>query len=195
MLVKNHLSKIINLHQNLKKILLSYDNIPLYQSLLLSKDYNCSNTLNTLVLYKINFNGIFNLNKIFEQLNVLESVHIIYCFPINIGVIQQIINLSKPFKLKSLLMDWTSQIDESFQSLLQKSGDYLEKFNFEFEYNRELIFKQQIFESIIKYCKNIKSLDLHENNNQIFYQIFKLIENIKHKLNYLSIRVKFFLLI
>ncbi|GBC33943.1 uncharacterized protein OCT59_019152 [Rhizophagus irregularis] len=189
MLVKNHLSKIINLHQNLKKILLSYDNIPLYQSLLLSKDYNCSNTLNTLVLYKINFNGIFNLNKIFEQLNVLESVHIIYCFPINIGVIQQIINLSKPFKLKSLLMDWTSQIDESFQSLLQKSGDYLEKFNFEFEYNRELIFKQQIFESIIKYCKNIKSLDLHENNNQIFYQIFKLIENIKHKLNYLSIRV------
>ncbi|CAB5212200.1 unnamed protein product [Rhizophagus irregularis] len=54
-LIKNRISQVINSHQNLKKILLSYGSIPLYQSLLLTKDYNCSNTLNTITLYRVNF--------------------------------------------------------------------------------------------------------------------------------------------
>ncbi|PKK65738.1 hypothetical protein RhiirC2_785718 [Rhizophagus irregularis] len=48
-LVNNRISQIINSHQNLKKIVLckSIDDFLFYQPLLLSKDYNCSNTLNT----------------------------------------------------------------------------------------------------------------------------------------------------
>ncbi|PKC50656.1 hypothetical protein RhiirA1_485683, partial [Rhizophagus irregularis] len=38
--IKNRTLQLINSHQYLKKILLSYNNFPLYQSLLLSKDYN-----------------------------------------------------------------------------------------------------------------------------------------------------------
>ncbi|CAB5183166.1 unnamed protein product [Rhizophagus irregularis] len=55
-LIENRVSQIINLHKNTKKILLSNDNIPLFQSLLLSKHSNCSNTLNTIIFYYANLN-------------------------------------------------------------------------------------------------------------------------------------------
>ncbi|PKC57924.1 hypothetical protein RhiirA1_541359 [Rhizophagus irregularis] len=189
-LIKNRISQVINSHQNLKKILLSYGSIPLYQSLLLTKDYNCSNTLNTITLYRVNFKGINNLDKIFEQLNVLESVHIIYCLFLNISIIQQIISLTKPFKLKSLFINGRSQIDESLLLLLQKSGSYLENFGCRFGLNYSLPLKQQILESIIKYCKNsIKFLRTYGVERQIIYLVFNLIENTKQSLNYLSINV------
>uniref|UniRef100_U9T8T1 Uncharacterized protein n=1 Tax=Rhizophagus irregularis (strain DAOM 181602 / DAOM 197198 / MUCL 43194) TaxID=747089 RepID=U9T8T1_RHIID len=67
-----------------------------------------------------------NFNEVFEQLNVLDSIHILYCYPLNSAFIQQIINLTKPFKLKSLFMDEgpVSQI-ESLELLLQKFGQIL----------------------------------------------------------------------
>ncbi|POG69163.1 hypothetical protein GLOIN_2v1877820, partial [Rhizophagus irregularis DAOM 181602=DAOM 197198] len=125
-LIDNLILQVIKLHQNLKKVILSYYNLPFYQSLLLSKDYNCSNTLNIITLYQVNFSGI---NKIFEQLNVLESVHIIHCENLNTSFIQQILNLTKPFKLKSLFINTISNIDESLLLLLQKSGGYLKNFS------------------------------------------------------------------
>ncbi|GBC22888.2 hypothetical protein GLOIN_2v1882251 [Rhizophagus irregularis DAOM 181602=DAOM 197198] len=137
--------------------------------------YNCSNTLNTIILYHIR--SINNLNKIFEQLNVMESIHIIYCRFLNSSFIQQIINLSKPFKLKSLFTcgDLKSEL---LILLLQKSGDYLENFRDDLS-----CCDQKLSELIIKYCKNLKFLDIFTTTNQIIYQIFNLIENI----NYLTI--------
>ncbi|UZO06269.1 uncharacterized protein OCT59_026598 [Rhizophagus irregularis] len=116
--------QIVNLHQNLKKIILNNDYLSLLRSLLLSKDYNCSNTLNTIVFYEIDFN--FLNYEIFEQLNVLESIHIIYCSLSN-NFFHQIINLSKQFKLKSLFIREIPQID-SIELLLQTSGHYLRNF-------------------------------------------------------------------
>ncbi|PKY27015.1 hypothetical protein RhiirB3_442559 [Rhizophagus irregularis] len=194
-LTDNRVLQIINSHQNLKRILLGYDNLSLYQSLLLSKESSCSNTLNTIIFYSINLNGIINLVKVFEKLNVLESVHIIYCSYLG-NFIQHIINLTKPFKLKSLFISGKLQIDLS-QALLQKSGNYLENFGYEnyFEgsdyvtiYNQS--FKQQLLELVIKYCRNIKFLDLDIFKIHITSPIFDLIENIKQKLNYLSISVR-----
>jgi hypothetical protein len=184
--IKNRLSHIINLHQNLKKIVLGHYSFPLYQSSLLSKDYNHSNTLNTIILYRIDLKFIINLDKAFEQLIALESVHIIYCF-LNAHFIQQIINLTKPFKLKTLFIDKGSQIDESLELLLQKYGFYLE--NFGFGLGRSLLFKQQSLGFIMKYCKNIKFLDSCEFENQIIYLVFNLIETIKQSLNHLSINI------
>ncbi|PKK57634.1 hypothetical protein RhiirC2_797686 [Rhizophagus irregularis] len=66
--IKSNLLQIIKIHQNLKKIVLAHNHFPLFQSLLLSKGCNCSNTLNTIILCEVNFNGIINLDKIFEQL-------------------------------------------------------------------------------------------------------------------------------
>uniref|UniRef100_U9UT46 Uncharacterized protein n=1 Tax=Rhizophagus irregularis (strain DAOM 181602 / DAOM 197198 / MUCL 43194) TaxID=747089 RepID=U9UT46_RHIID len=103
--------------------------------------------------------NIINLNEIFEQLNVLESVHIINCYSLSISFTQQIINLTKPFKLKSLFINEISQI-EPLELLFQKSGDYLENFGF---------------------------LDSCGNDDRIIHLVFNLIENIKQNLNYLSI--------
>ncbi|PKK69919.1 hypothetical protein RhiirC2_850347 [Rhizophagus irregularis] len=129
------------------------------------------------------------LVKVFENLNVLESVHIIYCYSLDTGFIQQIINLNKPFKLKSLFISGRLQI-QSLQSLLQKSGNYLENFGYGFGItNYDQLLKQQLLELIIKYCKNIKFLNLHRIENQITSLIFNLIENIKQFLNYLSINL------
>ncbi|RGB41751.1 hypothetical protein C1646_662846 [Rhizophagus diaphanus] len=186
-LIENRISQITNLHQNTKKILLSHDNIPLFQSLLLSKDSNCSNTLNTIIFYYVNLNGMINLDKIFKQLNVLESVHIIYCSSLNTGFIQQIINLTKPIKLKSLFINELSQVDKSLQLLLQKYGDYLENFGYVLGVLSQ---KQQLLELIIKYCKNIKFLDFYEFESNLIHQIISnYIENIRQNLNYLSINI------
>ncbi|PKC74572.1 hypothetical protein RhiirA1_449783 [Rhizophagus irregularis] len=48
------------------------------------------------------------------------------------------------------------------------------------------IIKTRLLGLIIKYCKNIKFLDLCEFENQITYKILDLIENIKQNLNYLN---------
>ncbi|CAB4426507.1 unnamed protein product [Rhizophagus irregularis] len=73
--IKNRITQMINIHQNLKKIILSRNNFSLYQPLILSNCSNCSNTLNTIILYCVNFNSL--ANNLFENLNVLESVHIV----------------------------------------------------------------------------------------------------------------------
>ncbi|GES72795.1 hypothetical protein GLOIN_2v1881853 [Rhizophagus clarus] len=188
--IKNLILQIISLHQNLKKIFLSYNSFASYKPLLLSKDYNCSNTLNTIILFHIDFNGLINLDIVFEQLNVLESIHIVYCYSLKNGFIQQIINLTKPFKLKSLFIsDVSLSIDESLPLLLQKTGGYLENFGCIFRFGCGLSLKQQLLESVLKYCKNIKFLDSCGFGNQIIHQAFNLIENIKQSLNYLTISV------
>ncbi|GES72759.1 hypothetical protein GLOIN_2v1781395 [Rhizophagus clarus] len=185
--IKNRILQIINSHQNLQRILFSYDYFPLYhQSLLSSKYYNCSNSLNTIIFYNVNFRDMINLDKAFEQLNVLESVHIIYCY-LNNNFIQQIINLAKPFKLKSLFIESIPQI-KLLELLLQNSGDYLENF-VAFRINYDSSLEQQLLELIPKYCKNIKFLGLYGFKNQVTYLISNLIENIKQNLNYLSIDV------
>jgi hypothetical protein len=99
-------------------------------------------------------------------------------------LVQQIINLTKPFKLKSLFIDKILQI-ESLQLLLQKSGNYLENFGFKPRVNYDLLLKQQLLELITKYCKNIKFLDLYGLEDEIIYLSFNLIENFKQNLNYL----------
>jgi hypothetical protein len=192
-LIKNLISQLVNSNQNLKKISLGYYYFSLYQSLLLSKVSNCSNTLNTIIFYYIDFRGMINLDKVFEQLNVLESIHIIYCSLYDTDFTQQIVNLTKPFKLKSLFINEIKKISqiELLQLLLQKFGDYLENF----EYARRLtcndsspiLLEQQLLELIIKYCKNINFLSLSGIVCQNAYLVPRLIENIKHNLSYLSI--------
>ncbi|PKY19108.1 hypothetical protein RhiirB3_432088 [Rhizophagus irregularis] len=184
--ILDRIIQIINLHQNLKTILLGNGNLLFYRPLLLSKDCNCSNSLNNIILCSVDFNNMNNFKKIFEQLNVLESVHVVHCSSLS-DFIQQIITLTKPFKLKSLFINEILQI-ESIQLLLQKSGDYLENFGYRFDLDYNLsLKKQQLLELITKYCKNIKFLDLYGIDNLIIYPIINLIENVKQNLSYLSI--------
>ncbi|CAB4433265.1 unnamed protein product [Rhizophagus irregularis] len=181
MVTINYVLQIIHLHQNLKKIKISNDDESLYQPLLLSKNHNCSNTLNTIIFLYVEFKFINYLNEVFEQLNVLESVHIVKCSSLN-NFIQQIINLTKPFKLKSLILYEVPQI-ETLQQLLQKSGNYLEIFG-----GYDICLNDDILPQLLKYCDNINFLYFYGYvKSEIFtYKVINLIENIKQSLNYLS---------
>ncbi|GBC04876.1 hypothetical protein RclHR1_05910009 [Rhizophagus clarus] len=179
-------SHIIHSRQNLKKILLDFDSLPLYNSLLssLRLSNNCSNTLNTIIFYHIDFKNILIFKEIFERLNVLESIHIIDCHSLNYDFIEQIVNINKPIKLRSLFINEMLQI-KSFQLLFQKSGDYLENLGFG---NHPL--KKSLMELIIKYCTKIKFFELPTfdyQNFQNIYLMLDLIRNFGQHLNYLTI--------
>lgn len=75
-------SSIIKSQQNLKRITFigNYPSYNLYHSLLSLK--NSSNTLKTIIFRGVDFQNIVILNEVFEQLNVLESIHFFYC-PLN----------------------------------------------------------------------------------------------------------------
>ncbi|EXX62083.1 uncharacterized protein OCT59_009783 [Rhizophagus irregularis] len=177
--IEENLSQMIKFQENLKKILFHHSIPPLY--LLLSlKNSNCSNTLNTIIFRNTNFKNINFLSEVFNQLNVLESIHIIYCLSLDSKFIQQINNITKPFKLKSLFL---CQMDELLlESLIQKSGNYLENFGIN---NCEI---RQLIQSLKLYCNNIKLLYFSMGpNNQNINLILDLIKNMRQKLNYLMI--------
>jgi hypothetical protein len=176
---EKYLSQLINSQQNLKKIALSFnEELPLYHSLLSFKNSNCTNTLRTVIFYCIYFKNVVVFNEVFEQLNVLESIHIIYCY-IDSNFTQQIINLTKPFKLKSLFVN--KPLTEP-QLLLQKSGEYLENFGLEIGVTQEEL------ELYIKYCSSkIKFLKFSALNNQNIYKTIHLVEKVEQSLNYLTI--------
>ncbi|GBC49681.1 hypothetical protein GLOIN_2v1875662 [Rhizophagus irregularis DAOM 181602=DAOM 197198] len=160
-LVENYLSPIIISQNNLKKI--SFGSfVNLYNPFLTLKNFNCSNTLNTITFYFIDFKNIISiLQEVFDQLNVLESIHIIYCYSLNPDFVQQIIKVIKPFKLRSLFMNEIilNEHIESLLLLLQKFSGCLENLGFGCGKMGETIYyeqKQQLFEFIIKYCKKIR---------------------------------------
>jgi hypothetical protein len=176
---EEHLSQLIDSQQNLKKITFSFnENLPLYHSLLSFKNSNCINTLRIVIFYHINFKNVVVFNEVFEQLNALESIHIIRC-SIDSNFTQQIINLTKPFKLKSLFLN--EPLTEP-QLLLQKSDEYLENFVLEFGLTQEEL------ELYIKYCSSkIQFLKFSALHNLNIYKTLHLIEKFEHSLNYLTI--------
>jgi hypothetical protein len=176
---EKYLSQLIGSQQNLKKITLSFnEELPLYHSLLSFKNSNCINTLRTVTFSYINFKNVVVFNEVFEQLNVLESIHIIRCY-LDSNFTQQIINLTKPFKLRSLFLN--EPITEP-QLLLQKSGEYLENFGLEIELTQEEL------ELYIKYrSPKIKFLKFYAFDDQNIYNTFHLVKKFEQSLNYLII--------
>ncbi|RGB30564.1 hypothetical protein C1646_817838 [Rhizophagus diaphanus] len=186
-LIENCLLQIIISQHNLKRISFGYHTKNLYNPFLSLKNSNCSNTLNTIIFNGINFRNIITiLQEVFDQLNVLESIHILYCDSLNSDFVQQIIKVNKPFKLRSLFMGEILHI-ESLQFLLQKCGDYLENFEIlDFGYIGEIYKEQrrQLLKLIMKYCTNIRYFfsDKFDDIN-----IYKLIENIGQTINYITV--------
>jgi hypothetical protein len=181
------LSQIINSQENLRKISFGFTSTkyPLYYSLLSLKNPNCSNTLKTIIFHFIDFKNIVVLSEVFNQLNVLESIHIVECYSLDSKFIQQIIEITKPFKLKSLFLN---KIDGLLEPLIQKSSNYLEDFGINVRFQSQQL--QELFGSVFKYCTNIKFLYLPLGlNNHNIGLVFNLVENIKKNLNYLLIDV------
>ncbi|UZO10640.1 uncharacterized protein OCT59_002220 [Rhizophagus irregularis] len=185
--VEKWLTQMINTQQNLKKISFEQNNF-LYYSFSSLKNSNISNTLKIITFYIIDFKEIINnIQEIFNQLNVLETIHIIYCYSLNSDFVQQIINVIRPFKLKSLIMNQILLNVELLQLLIQKFGSDLENFGFG-HYKLPIQKKQQLFKLIIKYCRKIKYFSLIEPNYNNINPTLSLIENINQNLNYLDIK-------
>ncbi|PKY28369.1 hypothetical protein RhiirB3_529802 [Rhizophagus irregularis] len=186
-LIEKCLLQIIISQHNLKKISFGYHTKNLYNPFLSLKNSNCSNTLNTIIFNGINFKNIITiLQEVFDQLNVLESIHILYCDSLNSDFVQQIIKVTKPFKLRSLFMGEILHI-ESLQFLLQKCGDYLENFEIlDFGYIGEIYKEQrrQLLKLIMKYCTKIRYFfsDKFDDIN-----IYQLIENIGQTITYITV--------
>ncbi|GBC02666.1 hypothetical protein RclHR1_04740009 [Rhizophagus clarus] len=175
------LSKVINSQHNLRKIYFGQSSYHFLRNL---KIPNCSNTLKTIIFHNVYLKNLeINFNEVFNSLNVLESIHIIYCHFFDSTIIQQIISLTKPFKLKSLFMDSELQI-EQLKLLLQLSGDYLENIGFS-SMNNEL--KLQSIKLVKIYCIKIKFIDLIRFDDQNVFSAFDLIKNFQQNLNYLNI--------
>jgi hypothetical protein len=186
--IEEYLSQIIYSQKNLKKILFEY-NTTIPNSLLTLKNSNSTNTLTTMIFYSVNFQNILILNDVFNHLNVLESIHLINCY-LDSNFIYQIINVTNSFKLKTLFMDELLEL-EYLKLLLQKFGNYIENFGVEIVELFDVSSSgQDFFEIILKFCNNIKILNLPIGvNNENINSILRLIDNISFNLNYLSIDV------
>ncbi|GBC04835.1 hypothetical protein RclHR1_00590021 [Rhizophagus clarus] len=190
-LIGECLYQIIGSQRNLKIISFG-SNAILSTPFLLLKNSNCSNTLNTIIFQNIDFKNITSiLQEVFDHLDVLETIHIIYCHSLNSDFVQQIIKVKNPIKLRSLFTDEILHT-ESLQLLIQKFSASLENFGFGFmddeynEYNESNEPKHQLFKSIMKYCKKIRYFDpgIPDDNN-----IYLFIENNQQNINYLTIEV------
>ncbi|PKC60799.1 hypothetical protein RhiirA1_467525 [Rhizophagus irregularis] len=187
-LIEKYLQQLIISQHNLKIITFGRHN-NLYNPFLSLKNSNCSNTLNTIIFHYTDFRKINNiLQEVFNQLNVLESIHILYCY-LNSDFVQQVIKVTKPFKLRSLFMDEILHI-ESLRLLLQKYGDYLENFeltkshtNYTNGYEES---RRQLLKSFMKYCTKIRYISSDKPND---IDIYSLIENVGQNINYLTILV------
>jgi hypothetical protein len=149
-----YFSQIINSQRDLR--IIKFNNAKNFSLLQSLKNSNCSNTLNTIIFYYIDFKSAINTNfkEIFEQLNVLKFIHILRCYSLNFDFIQNIINVTKSFELKTLFLCEPLQLD-LLQLLLQKFGYCLEDVGFS-----AFTFNGSERELITKYCTKIKSLDL-----------------------------------
>ncbi|GBC47872.1 hypothetical protein GLOIN_2v1879328 [Rhizophagus irregularis DAOM 181602=DAOM 197198] len=137
------------------------------------EEFECFDAAFELILQNTNF--VYNIKSL--TLDFDESIHIVNCYSLDSGFIQQINNITKPFKLRTLFLD---KMDELLDPLIQKSGNYLENFK------RTKCNSLQLSQSLELYCSNIKFLYvvLHFKNINL---IFKLIKNIRQNLNYLII--------
>jgi hypothetical protein len=173
-----YFSQIINSQRDLRIIKFNnagFEDFPLSPLL---KNSNCSNTLNTIIFFHIKFISLVNTNftEIFEQLNVLKSIHILDCFFLDSGFIQHLVNVTKPIELKTLFLYNKRLKFDILQLLLQKFGYCLENIRF----NSFSLYKPEHELLVRKYCTKIKVLELAGHGCKAALNFTDLIRNLNH---------------
>ncbi|PKK65817.1 hypothetical protein RhiirC2_785613 [Rhizophagus irregularis] len=115
-------------------------------------------------------------------INVLESIHILYCYSLDSNFFQQIINLTELFKLKSLFID-EEPLTDQLQLLLQKFGNYLENFGLELVDGSSLLQLVKKVELSLNYI----SIDADDNVNLSSIVLQNLGQFLPPKLEYLDL--------
>ncbi|CAB5192193.1 unnamed protein product [Rhizophagus irregularis] len=184
-LIKNNLSQIINLQQNLKKILIDNGSFPLYRPLLLSKDSNCSNTLNTITFYKINLDFLILITKYCKNIKFFD-----FRGPVSLST-YQILNLVENIQqnLNYLTIDvWYDNTGSNSSTILLHLGYYLpsklEYLCFDLHY-----IKASWFEEFLRQSQHtfIKKLLINSSEGQDILPFIKEYIMKKKRVKYLAI--------
>jgi len=99
-------------------------------------------------------------------------------------VIQPLLYIPTPLKVKFLTISGNIEDINSIQSLIQKVGPYLEFLELNI-YN--IIMREKVLESITNHCNRIQFLYLKNINHKNIPQLIKLITNLNHCLKYLTL--------
>jgi hypothetical protein len=147
----------------------------------------CSNTLISLKFLECDFTNI-NISsfKGLKYLTKLKYFHLINCLGFKLHVIQPLLDIPTPLKIKSLTI--TDININSIQLLLQKIGNYLENLYLSIQSD---FMRESIIENIINYCDKIKFLHLNHIDYKNIPQICNLVTHFKNHLKYLTLEYKF----
>ncbi|CAB5198072.1 unnamed protein product [Rhizophagus irregularis] len=184
-LINNYILQMINLQQNLKKILMDDTSFPLYLPLLLSKDSNCSNTLNTITFYKINLNCLILITNYCKNIKFfdfrgpesLSTYQLLYL----VESIQQNLNY--------LSIDvWYDNTGSSSSTILLHLGSYL-PFKLEYLCFDLHYIKASEFEEFLRQSQHtfIKKLLINSNEGQDILPSIKEYIMKRKRVKYLAI--------
>ncbi|RIA86693.1 hypothetical protein C1645_828921 [Glomus cerebriforme] len=158
--------------------------VPLFDSLKYS-----SNTLTS-----IHFNScIFSDSMKFDALSYLtklESLQFKNCSGLKSKVIQPLLNINTPLKIKTFVI-FDTKIEEiiPIQLLIQKIGSYIEILILSV---RNDDFRKKLFDTIINFCDKIYFLHLNHIDFMNISQLSQMILIFNNYLKYLIIEIKFY---
>lgn len=149
----------------------------------------CSKTLISLKFLECDFTNI-NVSSFrgLKYLTQLKYFHLIDCLGFKLHVIQPLLDISTPLKIKSLTITDGNISTNSIQLLLQRIGNYLEYLflSIPIDFIRELI-----IDKIIDYCDKIKFLHLNYIDYKNIPQICNLVSHFRNHLKYLTLEYNF----
>ncbi|GBB85614.1 hypothetical protein RclHR1_01210022 [Rhizophagus clarus] len=181
------LSDIIQFQSNISSITLSFtksDIIYIFDTF-----KYCSNTLISLKFLECDFTNLnISTFKGLKYLTNLKYFHLINCLGFKLHVIQPLLDIPTPLKIKSLTITDGNISTNSIQLLLQKIGNYLEYLflSIPIDFMRELV-----IDYIIHYCDKITFLHLNHIDYKNVPQICRLVTYFRNHLNYLTLEYKF----
>jgi len=144
---------------------------------------HCSKTLTSIRFNSCNFMEGFSFDGL-KYLTNLQSLHFINCLGLNLHIIQPLLDIPSPLRIKSLTINGKVGEITSIQLLFEKIGTFLEYLELSIQDNDV---REDLLECITDHCDKIKFLHLDNIITTSVPQLFRLIANLNHCLKYLTI--------
>ncbi|RIA90750.1 hypothetical protein C1645_875899 [Glomus cerebriforme] len=179
------LADVIQFQPHLSSLILSFTNSNI--SYLFENFKYCSKTLTSIKFIDCDFTSILSFKGL-KYLTQLKCLHFINCLGFRLNIIQPLLDIPTPLKIKSLKIGGGNINVNSIQLLFQKIGTYLENLYLSVPIDD---MREIIINSIIQYCDKLKFLHLSHINRKNVTQICKLLSHFKGHLKYLTLEYKF----
>jgi hypothetical protein len=186
--VKKHFTNIIQSQSQLSSITFWLDDVSLFDSF-----KYLSNTLTSINFYSCDFSKSMRFDAL-SCLIQLESLQFKRCSGLNLKVIQPLLNIATPLKIKTFVINDqkitnSSEKFTAIQLLIQKIGSYIENLVLDI-YHNEL--RRKLFDTIIDFCEKIKFLHLSHVDIVNISQLSKMFVKFGNYLKYLTLGIKYY---